>query len=310
MRNVIRWGFVAALGIVMPRAMAQDILYGITAVNSISTSPGLNIVSFASNTPGTFLSNVAMSGVVANHAIRSIDFNPANGQLYAVSTNTTVFSQAQLYNLNPTTGALTTIGNGFTVFNNSAQSIDFEIIPGTNEGRVISRNGVNVRVNTVSGSDVFTGPLLDWVAGDTNEGFIVDITAGAYRGDGTYFGWDFASDSLVRVGGVGGTPSADNSVATTIHAPSSALSFAAGIGMDINTTVANPTTAYVTHDDPATGQIMSLWTRDLATGTEVEIGTYQGGVFVTDIAVVPEPTMLLLGTAGVIGLGVRLRRRG
>jgi hypothetical protein len=59
-------------------------------------------------------------------------------------------------------------------------------------------------------------------------------------------------------------------------------------------------TLYVSHDDPAAGTMMSLYTRDLTTGAETLIGAYPSGTFIHEIAVfvpVPEPT-LALGGAG------------
>jgi MYXO-CTERM domain-containing protein len=67
---------------------------------------------------------------------------------------------------------------------------------------------------------------------------------------------------------------------------------------------------YVTHDDPATGGFMSLYTRDLVTGAETLVGAYPAdNPFVADISVapVPEPAWTLAG-AGLAGL-VAVRRR-
>jgi hypothetical protein len=67
----------------------------------------------------------------------------------------------------------------------------------------------------------------------------------------------------------------------------------------------------VSHDDPATGTMMSLYTRDLTTGAETLVGAYPSGTFIHEIAVfvpVPEPTRVL-GGAGLAGVLLAARRR-
>jgi hypothetical protein len=95
---------------------------------------------------------------------------------------------------------------------------------------------------------------------------------------------------------------------TTINTPSGFLTTNAGMGMAISGATG---TLYVSHDDPATGTMMSLYTRDLTTGAETLIGAYPSGTFIHEIAVfvpVPEPT-LVLSMAGLIGVLLAAHRR-
>ena len=68
---------------------------------------------------------------------------------------------------------------------------------------------------------------------------------------------------------------------------------------------------YVTHDDPATGTMMSLFTRDLTTGTKHWSETIGAGMFITDISVqpVPEPGSLALCGIGAAAMVRYVRRR-
>jgi hypothetical protein len=55
-------------------------------------------------------------------------------------------------------------------------------------------------------------------------------------------------------------------------------------------------TLYVSHDDPATGTMMSLYTRDLTTRAETLIGAYPANTFIHEIVLfrlVPEPTLAI-----------------
>ena len=127
----------------------------------------------------------------------------------------------------------------------------------------------------------------------------------------TLYSWDYLSDSLVAIGSPGGSPSANGGVMTTIGLPPGILTFNAGLGMDISGSTG---TLYVTHDDPGSGEFMSLYTRNLLTGAETLIGAYPAGnLFIADIAVaiavVPEPAPALLGALGLAGLWALHRRR-
>ena len=124
----------------------------------------------------------------------------------------------------------------------------------------------------------------------------------------TVYGWEWNTDALVRIGGPGGTPSPNGGLLTTINTPSGFLTTNAGMGMAISGATG---TLYVSHDDPATGTMMSLYTRDLTTGAETLVGAYPSGMFIHEIAVfvtVPEPTVAL-GGAGLAGVLLAARRR-
>ena len=133
----------------------------------------------------------------------------------------------------------------------------------------------------------------------------------AGAGSTTLFGWDYQTDSLVRIGGVGGSPSPNTGQAFSLSSPTATLTGNAGFDLDISGLTGF---AYSTHDDPATGTIGALYRIDLSNGTETLVGAYGNGVFINSLSVlsvlpVPEPGSLVLAGAGVAGL-VFLRRRG
>jgi hypothetical protein len=137
---------------------------------------------------------------------------------------------------------------------------------------------------------------------------VTDGTEGPRGGRPPVAGWEFNTDALVRIGGPGGTPSPNGGLLTTINTPGGFLTTNAGMGMCISGATG---TLYVSHDDPATGTMMSLYTRDLTTGAETLIGAYPAGMFIHEIAVfvpVPEPT-LVLSMAGLIGVLLAAHRR-
>ena len=85
-------------------------LIGATSVGNVSASTvyGLTsnnaLVMFDSTTPGAIIGSVSVSGLSNGQVIRGIDFRPADGGLYGVS------SDSRLYTINTATGAATAIG--------------------------------------------------------------------------------------------------------------------------------------------------------------------------------------------------------
>ena len=235
-----------------------ELIYGVTQPNSREV-PGVNLVSFFSNAPGTVTTIGPFTGVVAGHGIRSIDFRPSTGVLYAISTNG---AAAQLYTVNLTTAALTPVGPGFTLGNNTFISVEIEFNPVVDLIRVLTAapGGAvnnNFRLNPTTGVLVATDTNLafdpsDPQAGDTT----FNIVAGAYSnnvagaGQTTLYAWDYNEDGLLTIGGLNGTPSPNTGLMFTVNNPATFLTFNAGIGMDISGATG---TLYVTHDDPNTG---------------------------------------------------------
>ena len=119
---------------------------------------GVNLVSFFSNAPGTVTTIGPFSGVVAGHALFSIDFRPATGVLYAISADNATGATGQLYTVNLTNAVLTPVGSGFSLgTNNSVVEMDFN--PVADAIRVVSAatgtSGFNnnFRVSTCGGAD-------------------------------------------------------------------------------------------------------------------------------------------------------------
>jgi hypothetical protein len=292
-----------------------ETIYGMTATSSTSTAPGVALVRFDSATPGTVTTVGAFSGIVAGHALRSIDFRPATGQLYAISTSTSNLAAAQLYTVNLSTGALTPVGSGLTLTGNSNARVEMDFNPVADRIRIVTGGSTanSFRAHPDTGALVAADTALSWSPGDPNAAFAFSIIGGAYSNNvagatsTTLYGWDYNTDSLLTIGGTGGTPSPNGGVMFSIDQPVSAITGNAALGMDISGATG---VLYVTHDDPDTGAFMSLFTRNLGTGAETLIGAYPASnLFIVDISVapIPEPASLLLMALGVAGLVARQR---
>jgi trimeric autotransporter adhesin len=126
-------------------------VFGLTSDN--------HLVSFKPLTPGTFDTDVAVTGLAGGEAIVGLDFRPSNGLLYAIT------DAGHVYTVDPATGAasgsVTLSANpldptdAFTALSGTSFGVDFSAAD--NVLRVQSNTGQNVRVNVDDGTVITDG---------------------------------------------------------------------------------------------------------------------------------------------------------
>lgn len=298
---------LAVATIVATSTLARaEVIYGIS-VPGAST----NLIHFDSATPGAFTTVGAISGIVAGQTLRGIDFRPADGQLYAVSTNGTA---AQLYTINLNTAVATPVGSGFDLTGTNSTRVSIDFNPVVDRIRVVTGSGQNYRLNPNTGALVLQDtnivtvgsgatPLISGIAYTNN-------VAGATQT--TLYAYDFILDSLGTIGGINGVPS-PNGGQYSIIGSSGKVTGDAGAGFDISGATG---IGYFTADDftGSSGFNAEFFTVDLTTGALTQVGA--DDLFsVLDISVlpvtptaVPEPTTLSLALLAALGLAARRRR--
>lgn len=260
---------------------SAETIYGLTSVNSL--------IRFDSANPGVINSNVAVSGLSAGQSLRGIDFRPADGNLYGIS------SDSRLYVINTSTGAASTIGASgqFTL---SGTSFGFDFNPTVDRIRVTSELDQNLRLNPVNGALAATDGTLAYAVGDANAGANPSIVGSAYTNSfsgattTTLYSIDSVLDTLVT------QVPPNNGTLNTVGS----LGFNTGndVGFDI-TPFFNVAFASLT----GTGGTSGLFNINLATGAATSLGAIGNGLVIRDIAVqVPEPETAALIMAGLFGL--------
>jgi hypothetical protein len=183
------------------------------------------LVSFKPLTPGTFDTDVAVTGLASGESLVSLDVRPSNGLLYGLTSGGKVVS------INPETGVASgsvtltaeplDTTDAFTALAGTRFSIDFNAVDGAL--RVHSDTGQDLRVNVDSGATITDGalqgtPLVGGTAisnsfagAGNSDTYVLDLTTSTLRRQTSING------SLVAVGtGFGG-----------------GLTFASGGGFDI-----------------------------------------------------------------------------
>jgi hypothetical protein len=141
------------------------------SAEGVSTSPvtiyattGTNtLIRFKSNGPGTVTVVGPITGLQGGENVVGIDFRPATGQLYALGSN------SRLYTIDKATAAATFVAALSVALSGAEFGVDFN--PIVDRLRIVSDTGQNLRVNPTNGAAIVDGAL--------NSG-TPNVTAAAY----------------------------------------------------------------------------------------------------------------------------------
>ena len=257
-----------------------------------------DLLAFDSATPGVIDFGTPITGLQANEVIRSIDFRPSTGQLYAIG------SSSRLYTLNTSNGAATQVGGVLsTLLSGTAFGMDFN--PLTDQIRVVSDADQNLRLNPNTGAIASVDPSLSYIA--PNLALDPNIVSIAYRVDtggatATLLGFDTVSNFIVN-----GNPIDGNAGTMQVDLPLSVIASNFG-GLDI-LGVGLSAVGY-TSLQPETSSVSTFYTVNFNTGALTPVGVIGGGDVIRAISVVvPEPASLTLLGLGALSLLSRRRSR-
>ncbi|MEG3939677.1 DUF4394 domain-containing protein [Microcoleus sp. S36b_A3] len=173
--------------------------YALTSTN--------RIVGFSLSNPGSVISDLPVTGLPAGESLLGIDYRPANGVLYGVS------SSNRLYTLNPRTGEASQVGSGEFPVGLTSGAAGFDFNPTVDRIRFVNQAGQNARLNPNTAGivdfDTQAGGLqldgnLAYAAGDRNFGSSPGVAGAAYTNNlagvtsTTLFAIDSNLDVLVR----------------------------------------------------------------------------------------------------------------
>ncbi|RYY17069.1 MAG: DUF4394 domain-containing protein, partial [Cytophagaceae bacterium] len=148
-----------------PAAFAQTpTVYGLVTNVNGGISQGLIQIDPTTGQSITNIGNYApLLGVAAGQTLVGIDYRPNTGQLLALGYDpTTTGVNTQLYLLSTTANTATAIGSAIRLeLGGSTDRIGFDFNPTVDRIRVVSTNGLNVRLNPNNGALAASDPNLN-----------------------------------------------------------------------------------------------------------------------------------------------------
>jgi uncharacterized protein (TIGR03437 family) len=264
-----------------------EIVRDITAVARVETIFAITadnvLIAFNSGLPNTVALTRPVTGLATGENILGIDFRPATGELYAVS------SLSKVYTLNTSTGAASAAGAAPVSPALSGAFFGFDFNPVPDRIRVVSDGRQNLRLNPANGAIAGTDTNLAFAAGDANQNATPKIVASAYTNNfagattTTLYGIDSQLNALVLQGSIGGTPVSPNTgQLTTVGALTVDTTEDAGFDIAPATGV-----AFASLTIPGATSSSTLFTLNLATGAATPVGPIGGGQTIRDIAIAP-----------------------
>lgn len=240
------------------------------------------LASFDSATPGTLVSDVAITGLQAGEIITAIDFRPATGALYGLGiVDDGATRTGRLYVIDPVSAAATLLGAGpFSATLGDTDRWGFDFNPISDRIRVTNSLDQNFRLNPNDGT--LSGPDGNISNGDASEETVSSVAYDRNFGSNftTLYAYDFQKDSLYTVGGLNGNPPPDSGTLNLIaHATLNGNNFVADsslIGFDIGGAFGGPDLGWLgIRKTGGTGA--KLYTMDLATAELTDLGAIGDG---------------------------------
>ncbi len=273
---------------------------------SALTSTG-SLVSFDSATPGTIISNIAVSGLTAGSSLVGIDYRPVDGQFVGLGYNSGT-GAAQVYAIN---GGVATNINALA-FTAGLNRITADFNPTANAIRVVTSEttGNNFRIPTGGTVAVATDTDLNPANGGIRAtAYSRNNAGGGTSGATTLFAID--GTNLLTQGSIDfftGSGTSPNTGTLSTVAALGGVTGSSIVGFDIfnapGTAAGSPGTAFIATSN-------TLFSLNLGTGAATSLGTIGGGLTIVDIAAVPEPSSIAFASLAIAGViaGYRRRRR-
>lgn len=288
-------GLAAPAVLFCAQSASAELVYGVNAQG--------RLLSWDSATPGTLLGGVSITNLQPNDSVQGIDFRPADGRLYALG------AQNSLYTINPATGAASLVAPLNIPLNGANFGFDFNPT-GPVALRIVSNTDRNYRLaNPASGGVVSEDTPVAYVSGDANFNANPNITHVAYTNSfpgataTTLYAIDAGLDTLVRFGNANqGTLNTVGTLGLGANANINVIG-----GFDISATTNIGFAAVQRVDQSST----MFWSIDLNTGAGTAVGQVGGGEVIVALALgggnIPAPAA---GSLLVIsGLLASRRRR-
>ncbi|MDQ3017362.1 MAG: DUF4394 domain-containing protein [Bacteroidota bacterium] len=148
------------------------------------------LIGYTSGNPLKEESAISILGLASGESMLAIDFRPATGQLYGVSSN------SRLYIINTTSGATTPVGTSSFSPAINGTMVGFDFNPTVDRIRLVTNNEQNLRLNPESGAVVATDGNLN--PGDRTVVAVAYTNSFAGTATTTLYDIDLSDDMLYK----------------------------------------------------------------------------------------------------------------
>ena len=284
----LKTGAATPVGNIGGRGVIRDIAYAVRPETVYALTASGKLIRFNPGVPGAVSSSLSVSGLGSGETLIGIDFRPATGQLFGLS------SANRVYTINTKTGVANAIGAPPATAFLAGQSFGVDFNPTSDRIRTVSDGDQTTRINPNNGAraDAPTpdGPLA-FAATDPNAGQDPNIVGAAYTNNflgspaTTLYDIDSNLNALVTQGtAVGVTPVVSPNTGqlfTVGPLGAAAGDFNGIVGFDIS----SETGVALASLNTAAGGPTNLFTINLTTGAATLIGAIGGGEMILDIAI-------------------------
>jgi hypothetical protein len=267
--------------------LIRDIAYAVRPETVYGLTAGGKLIRFNPGVPGAVSSSLAISGLGSGETLLGIDFRPATGQLFGLS------SANRVYSINTRNGVATAIGAPPATPFLVGQSFGVDFNPTVDRIRTVSDGDQTTRINPNNGARADTAPPdgpLAFAPTDPNAGQDPNAVGAAYTNNflgspaTTLYLIDSNLNMLVTQGTAPG--------AAVPVGPNTGQLFTVGsLGMGIDPNgilgfdISSETGVALASFNSDAGGPTNLFTINLATGAATLIGAIGGGDMVLDIAI-------------------------
>jgi hypothetical protein len=266
-------GASTLLGAIGGGDIILDIAIEVRLPDVFAITPSNILVSFNAATPGVINSSRVIRGLSRNERIVGLDYRPATGQLYALSSANRLYT---ILIVASKAVAIRVNRSPISVLNGNSFGFDFNPVP--DRIRLTSDAGQNIRLNPNDGTVAGMDTALAFAAGDPNAGQNPGLVGSAYTNSfqgstsTTLFGINPNLGALVRQGSVGGTPISPNTGQLFTIGSLGVAANGGPVGFDI----ATPSNAGFASLTPQGGNQSNFYTVNLVTGAATLIGAIGG----------------------------------
>ncbi|NJM59125.1 MAG: DUF4394 domain-containing protein [Oscillatoriales cyanobacterium RU_3_3] len=130
--------------------------------SAYALTPDNRIVGFSLANPQNVISDLPVTGLQTGESLLGIDYRPANGILYGLS------SSNRLYSINPKTGEASQVGSGQFAVSLTPGAVGFDFNPTVDRIRFVNQAGQNGRLNPDTGGLVDFDTLAAGIQLDRN----------------------------------------------------------------------------------------------------------------------------------------------